>query len=43
MYVCVNCEQNVDGLPDDRIRCPHCGYRLFFKRRPPIVKEVQAR
>ncbi|MBR9707647.1 MAG: DNA-directed RNA polymerase subunit P [Candidatus Diapherotrites archaeon] len=42
MYVCSNCRRDIDALQENRVRCPHCGYRLLFKRRPPVVKEVDA-
>ena len=43
MYVCPNCKRDVDFLPEGKVRCPHCGFRLLFKRRPPVVKTVKAK
>ncbi|HLC45775.1 MAG TPA: DNA-directed RNA polymerase subunit P [archaeon] len=43
MYICPHCREKVGELPEGRVRCPHCGYRLLFKERPPIVKQLKAR
>jgi len=42
MYKCINCKKNVGKLMD-KIRCPYCGYRIFVKLRPEVVKRVRAR
>jgi len=41
-YKCIKCGKIVEKL-DERVRCPYCGFRIFVKVRPRIVKRVQAR
>lgn len=41
MYKCINCKK-VAKL-EDKIRCPYCGYRIFVKVRPEVIKRVRAR
>lgn len=46
VYECLNCRH---GTPYEKImyqvsfRCLKCGYRIFRKVRPPIVKYLKAR
>ncbi|KYH39103.1 MAG: DNA-directed RNA polymerase, subunit RPC10 (contains C4-type Zn-finger) [Candidatus Hecatellales archaeon B24] len=45
-YKCVRCGKTVSyesivGMPE--FKCPHCGYRILQKVRPPIVKQIKAR
>jgi len=42
MYKCMGCKKAVAKI-EDKIRCPYCGYRIFAKVRPAILKKVQAR
>lgn len=42
MYKCVKCKKKITKI-DDKIRCPYCGFRVYVKLRPPVVKSVQAR
>ncbi len=39
---CLNpqCRKKIDNI--DAIKCPYCGYRIFHKDRPPVVKKVKA-
>ena len=39
---CLNpqCRKKIDKI--DVIKCPYCGYRIFQKDRPPVVKKVKA-
>jgi len=39
---CLNpqCRKKIDNI--DSIKCPYCGYRIFQKDRPPVVKKVKA-
>ncbi|MEM5793197.1 MAG: DNA-directed RNA polymerase subunit P [Candidatus Aenigmatarchaeota archaeon] len=39
---CVNCGKETEKIID-RVRCPFCGFRVFVKKRPKIIKKVQAR
>ncbi|MFX0067694.1 MAG: DNA-directed RNA polymerase subunit P [Promethearchaeota archaeon] len=44
-YICGNCrrEITVEGLKSlPGVKCPHCGHRILYKSRPPIVKKVKA-
>ncbi|MFB0563384.1 MAG: DNA-directed RNA polymerase subunit P [Candidatus Lokiarchaeia archaeon] len=45
MYICGRCgkEATVEDLLIGQIRCPDCGYRVLYKKRPPIIKRVKAR
>lgn len=46
LYVCVRCGREVYLSELERyvsFRCPECGYRIFKKARPSIVKRVKAR
>jgi DNA-directed RNA polymerase subunit P len=45
-YMCSNCRKIVDmkelfSLPG--VRCPYCGYRILFKVRPQVVKEIKTK
>lgn len=46
VYECVRCGRRAKYGELERyisFRCPYCGYRVFRKIRPPIVKRVKAR
>ncbi len=47
VYICANrnCQKKVTQkalrqLPG--IKCPHCGYRILYKKRPPVIKKIDA-
>ena len=45
-YECVRCGHKItyeelQSFMD--LKCPHCGYKVLRKARPPIVKRVKAR
>lgn len=40
MWRCVKCGREVEEIRV--IKCPYCGYRIFEKIRPPVVKRVKA-
>jgi len=42
MYKCIKCKKTISKV-DEKIRCPYCGFRIFIKLRPTVVKKVQAR
>jgi DNA-directed RNA polymerase subunit P len=45
-YECINCGTKVEYRELERyitFKCPQCGYRIFRKVRPPIIKRVKAR
>jgi len=41
-YKCLKCGKEIDKIID-RVRCPFCGFRIFSKKRPKVIKRVQAR
>jgi DNA-directed RNA polymerase subunit P len=46
LYECVRCGRRVYLSELEKyvsFRCPECGYRIFKKVRPSIVKRVKAR
>lgn len=43
MYKCAKCGREVEFDKEDPVRCPFCGYKIFFKERPKVVREVKAR
>ncbi len=44
IYVCFDCKHEItDEELGKRIRCPYCGGKILFKKRPEIVKHVKAR
>jgi DNA-directed RNA polymerase subunit RPC12/RpoP len=47
VYVCAKkeCKEEIDldrlnQLPG--IKCPKCGYRILYKKRPSIIKRIKA-
>jgi len=43
-YICYTCGKEV--TPEEitkRIRCPYCGGKILFKKRPETVKRIKAR
>lgn len=43
MYKCAKCGKVFDDLPDRVVRCPSCAYKVVFRVRDPIAKNVKAR
>ena len=43
MYVCGKCGEKFETLSDGMVRCPVCAYKVLYKEREPIAKEVKAR
>jgi len=41
-YKCLKCGKEIEKLAS-KIRCPHCGFRIFVKSKPKTVKRVKAR
>jgi DNA-directed RNA polymerase subunit P len=41
-FKCLKCKKVIEE-GDERVRCPYCGYRIFVKMRPEVIKRVQAR
>ena len=43
-YVCYECGKILTAQDiSRRVRCPHCGGRILFKKRVETVKKVKAR
>ena len=43
MYRCGKCGEKFDKLLDGIVRCPQCAYKVLYKDRDPVVKEIKAR
>lgn len=43
MYKCAKCGEVFDKLPKRVIRCPKCAYKVLFKTREPVTKQIKAR
>jgi len=44
MYVCFKCGKEVEYKDiKKKVRCPFCGSKILFKKRPEVVKKVKAR
>ena len=42
MYKCVSCKKVIE-MDDGKIRCPYCGFRIYSKMRPEIIRRVVAK
>lgn len=42
MYKCISCKRVLEK-DDGKIRCPYCGFRIYAKLRPTVVRRVLAR
>ncbi len=42
-YICGNCGKNAKIDKDSGIRCQHCGYRIFYKKRERKMLQYNAR
>ena len=46
LYRCGKCGRVFDLMQlrilAPRVRCPHCGYRVIYKVRTPVLKKVKA-
>jgi len=40
-YKCMKCKTVIEDF-EGKIRCPKCGYRIFTKERPSMVKRVSS-
>ena len=40
MYVCYDCGYETENILE--MKCPKCGGRIFFKKRMPVAKEIEA-
>lgn len=43
MYRCAKCGEEFASLPKGVIRCPRCAYKVLFKVRDPVTKQIKAR
>ena len=42
MYKCGKCGTIVETIAYE-VRCPNCAYKVLYKTRSPVAKEVDAR
>lgn len=42
-YVCGKCGKIIDSLPEGVIRCPDCAYKITYKARESVAKDIKAR
>ena len=41
MYICGRCGKEVKNIEEGKfVRCPYCGYRIVYKTRAPLAREV---
>jgi DNA-directed RNA polymerase subunit RPC12/RpoP len=38
-WKCFNCGKKVQDI--NVVKCDYCGYRIFHKERPPVVKKTK--
>ena len=38
-WKCFSCGAEIEDI--STVKCPHCGYRILVKERPPMVKKVK--
>jgi DNA-directed RNA polymerase subunit RPC12/RpoP len=38
-WKCFGCGKKIDSV--SVVKCPYCGYRIFHKEHPPVVKKVK--
>ncbi|MBI4053449.1 MAG: DNA-directed RNA polymerase subunit P [Candidatus Diapherotrites archaeon] len=43
LYKCGKCGAAINALYDGPIRCPACAYKVLYKVRDPVAKELTAR
>ena len=43
VYKCAKCGEGFDRLPEGMIRCPRCAFKIIYKQRGPISKNILAR
>jgi len=41
MYICQKCKKDIKELDSKFVRCPYCGWRVLYKGRVPVAKEVK--
>jgi DNA-directed RNA polymerase subunit P len=45
LYECNRCGKRFDGreiAERGNLKCPHCGYKIIKKVKPPVVKRIKA-
>ncbi|MBU5574979.1 MAG: DNA-directed RNA polymerase subunit P [Candidatus Aenigmatarchaeota archaeon] len=44
MYKCISCGKEIsEEQLRGRIRCMYCGFRILMKKRPNVIKKVEAK
>jgi DNA-directed RNA polymerase subunit RPC12/RpoP len=41
-YKCAKCGDEIKEIYEGSIRCPSCGYKILYKTRDSLAKEVSA-
>ncbi|MEA3294852.1 MAG: DNA-directed RNA polymerase subunit P [Euryarchaeota archaeon] len=42
-YICTRCKRVVEiDYESTGIRCPYCGHRILIKKRPTLIKKMEA-
>jgi DNA-directed RNA polymerase subunit RPC12/RpoP len=41
-FKCVKCGAEVQSVAEGTVRCPKCGYRILYKTRDTLSKEMKA-
>jgi DNA-directed RNA polymerase subunit RPC12/RpoP len=42
-YKCGKCGYEIENLAEGLVRCPSCAYKILYKNRQPVAKNVRAR
>jgi DNA-directed RNA polymerase subunit RPC12/RpoP len=42
-YICFKCEKTVELEKNSRIRCPFCGGKIIFKKKPEVTTSVDVK
>jgi DNA-directed RNA polymerase subunit RPC12/RpoP len=43
MYKCAKCGETFNKLPEGMIRCPSCAWKILYKTRAGVAKNIKAR
>ncbi|HLE06648.1 MAG TPA: DNA-directed RNA polymerase subunit P [Candidatus Nanoarchaeia archaeon] len=42
-YICFKCEKKVELEKGGRIRCPYCGGKVLYKKKPDVIVPVNVK
>ena len=43
MYRCGKCKKEIKTLDAKFVRCPYCGWRILYKGRQPVARELETK